>query len=307
MKHIFLTLLCCIHITSMHAMQEVALELHELPTESTQTNQPTLVDLDDAHNAHTYLAPATFFRAAKLVSPEAHAVRTTSAASVNVWKQELADSIKNTQSHKLIALLSQDSQPQQMRGFEFKPYTNALEQIQDHKQKEENILTNTPAPDTKYFKCCNITHVWNRTIAPGIIIIAKTGQIVFAAWGIYRAASIVLREDPLNYTEAAANAAPAIGSIISALGDLPFSIISAWRRRILKTQQAKYEYYVLAENNVKTQNELLRLVQEIHAHQLDNPHNEPNTALMESNHNNNNATEDLEKAFNGGTAIGSTL
>lgn len=180
---------------------------------------------------------------------------------LNAWKQELKTALRGCRTERLLSLLSEENAPQAtQRGFHFKPYDNALEQILAHKEQEVRILTNIPEPDAKYFRCCNTTHVWNRFVAPTIIVTVKISQVGFAAWGIVRAARIVLEQAPGNYVEAAANAAPAIGSLVSAFGDLPFSLISAWRRRILKTQQAKYEYYLLAENSVLLQQQIARVV-----------------------------------------------
>ncbi|MGE0009919.1 MAG: hypothetical protein AB7F19_05200 [Candidatus Babeliales bacterium] len=178
----------------------------------------------------------------------------------NAWKNELSTALAECKTQRLVTLLSQQPQPQ--RGFHFQLYENALEQIQAHKAREVRILTNESEPEAKCCKCCNMVYVWNRYTAPTLIVGLKVAQGAFATWGIIRAAKIILDQTPGNYIEAAANAAPAIGSLLASAGELPFSLINAWRRRILKTQQAKYEYYLLAEHSVTMQESVERTVLE---------------------------------------------
>ncbi len=176
------------------------------------------------------------------------------------WKEEVALAVRDCKSTRLIQLLSPEGRPAPTRG-RFIPYTNALEQIKAHKEREERILTNTAEPDAKCCKCCNATYVWNRAIAPAILVLVALGQVGFSAASLAAAIHNYQTQNSTTFSDIVTLVAP-VGGLISGLGGLPFSLFNAYRRFILKDEQSKYEYYVIAEHNVETHDNMERLLLE---------------------------------------------
>lgn len=180
------------------------------------------------------------------------------------WERELLSAIKDCRSSRLIELLSEDGTPQATRSGlpNFTPNLTALEQIKIEKQKRVLILTNKAEADAKHCKCCNPSFVWNRAIAPGAIFLFAFGQLGFSIWAVEQAASISLVQNPGNNLQAFMTAGPSIGSLLAAVGGLFFSIKNAHDLFKLKEVEKAYNYYVIAEHNITTQDNIEALLKE---------------------------------------------
>lgn len=228
------------------------------------------------------------------------------------WKKEVDLAARNRNSKKLIHLLSPEGRPAPTRG-RFIPYDNALEQIKAHREREERILNNTAEPDAKCCKCCNLTYVWNRALAPTILVGVALGQIGFSAAALAAAIQKYQTQTLTSVAEVVELVVP-IGTFVAGLGNFPFSLWNAYRRFTLKDTQGKYEYYVIAEHNVETHDHMEKLLLENQASLKEllardpNPHTrahqllkrldqlseleDEQTELEHTTHNNNNTADD---------------
>lgn len=174
--------------------------------------------------------------------------------SRQAWEQELTAAIKDCKSARLVHLLSPQGKPASTRSGlpGFTPHETAIEQIQKYKKEKQHILTNTN-PDSKRCKSCNSKYLWNRAVAPSAILVFAFAQLGFSIWSVQRAASTSLIQNPNSNLQAFIAAGPSIGALISAVGSLLFAFPNARNFFLLKEIRKEYEYYVLAEHNVQTQ------------------------------------------------------